>query len=156
MNTDSKHPVMTPQDFGNNPVHSAIGCLAFLRSVCRCGETLHPEDEAVVEKVIEGLQPLEGMLFYTGAKHQTVDGMPRRCRVDLMTPAELAICNAMQAVEAAGADVCLTQAVILLATARERVADYVDATADSAVSEHSEIRRTNETPNGEKPKDGER
>ena len=142
MSTDSKadHPTMTPQDFGNNPIRSAIGCLAFLRSVCRCGETLHPEDEAVVEKVIEGLSPLEGMLFYTGAKHQIVDGMPRRCRVDLMTPAELAIRNAMQSVEAAGADVRLTQAVILLETARERVADYVDATADSAVSEHTEIR----------------
>jgi hypothetical protein len=43
-----------------------------------------------------------------------------------MTPAELAIHHAVQAVEAAGADPLLTEAVILLGQAREKVADYVD------------------------------
>jgi hypothetical protein len=43
-----------------------------------------------------------------------------------MTPAELAIRAAVQAVEEAGCDVLLTDAVILLGHAREKVADYVD------------------------------
>lgn len=52
--------------------------------------------------------------------------IPRRCRLDLMTPAELAIVAAMDAVEALPADVRLTDAVVLLAKARDRVADFVD------------------------------
>lgn len=51
---------------------------------------------------------------------------PRRIRVDRMTPAELAIREAMLAVEAAGADERLTAAVMLLGRAREHVADFVD------------------------------
>ncbi len=43
-----------------------------------------------------------------------------------MTPAEIAIINAMQAVEAAGASVALTDAVALLSKARDRVADHVE------------------------------
>ena len=54
------------------------------------------------------------------------DVIPRRIRVDLMTPAELAIRHAMLAVENVGADVLLTDAVNLLQQAREKVADYVD------------------------------
>lgn len=55
-----------------------------------------------------------------------MNDIPRRARLDLCTPAELAIYAAMQAVEALPADVRLTEAVVLLQTARERVADYVD------------------------------
>lgn len=54
------------------------------------------------------------------------DGIPRRSFIDRSTPAESAIRAAMQAVEAAGADVRLTHAVILLDEAREHVADFVD------------------------------
>lgn len=57
---------------------------------------------------------------------QTVNGIPRRRRVDLYTPAETAIRNAIIAVEAAGADVRLTDAVMLLSQAAEKVADYVE------------------------------
>ncbi len=53
--------------------------------------------------------------------------IPRRIRLDLNTPAELAIYNAMQEVENVGADVKLTEAVILLSKARDLVADYVDS-----------------------------
>ena len=52
--------------------------------------------------------------------------LPRRIRTDRWTPAEHAIGGAMEAVEAAGADVALTDAVVLLQAARERVADFVD------------------------------
>lgn len=55
-----------------------------------------------------------------------LDSIPRRARLDLNTPAELAIRRAMDAVEAVGADPLLTDAVILLDQARQKVADYVD------------------------------
>lgn len=52
--------------------------------------------------------------------------LPRRNRVDQMFPAELAIREAVLAVERLGADVKLTEAVILLQQAKDKVADYVD------------------------------
>lgn len=58
----------------------------------------------------------------------TTDDIPRRIRLDLMTPAELAIHNAMAAVENLPADPLLTEAVILLGQARDKVADFVDST----------------------------
>ena len=57
---------------------------------------------------------------------QMIDGFPRRSRLDLYTPAELAIRAAVEAVEAAGAHPLLTDAVILLQQAREKVADFVE------------------------------
>jgi hypothetical protein len=55
-----------------------------------------------------------------------VDGIPRRCRIDLATPAETAIRAAIAAVEAAGCDVRLTEAINLLAAAQEKVADFIE------------------------------
>lgn len=52
--------------------------------------------------------------------------IPRRSRIDLLTPAELAIVAAVEAIEEAGCDVLLTEAVILLSEARDKVADFVD------------------------------
>lgn len=52
--------------------------------------------------------------------------IPRRIRMDLMTPAELAICEAVRLVEELPPSVHLTRAVVLLAQARDAVADYVD------------------------------
>lgn len=54
------------------------------------------------------------------------NGIARRYRVDLCTPAELAIREAMLAVEKAGAHLLLTEAVLLLEQARNKVADYVE------------------------------
>lgn len=51
---------------------------------------------------------------------------PRRGRLDLCTPAEKAIYDAMQEVENADADVRLTDAINLLSLAKDKVADYVD------------------------------
>lgn len=53
--------------------------------------------------------------------------IPRRARIDLMCPAELAIRNAIELVEAMGADPALTDAVVHLSSAQESVADYVDS-----------------------------
>jgi hypothetical protein len=51
---------------------------------------------------------------------------PRRSRLDLMTPAEKAIYEAINEVERIGADVKLTNAVIKLQEAKELVADFID------------------------------
>jgi hypothetical protein len=52
--------------------------------------------------------------------------IPRRSAVWLMTPAELAIRAAMFAVERLEAHPLLTDAVIVLGEARDKVADFVD------------------------------
>jgi len=57
---------------------------------------------------------------------QMVDGIPRRIRIDLQTPAEAAIRAAIQAVEEAGCHRLLTDALCLLQGAREKVADFVE------------------------------
>ena len=54
------------------------------------------------------------------------NGFPRRNRLDLHTPAEKAIRDAMIAVEAVGGHRLLTHAVNLLSAAQECVADYVE------------------------------
>lgn len=56
--------------------------------------------------------------------------IPRRARVDKWSPAEVAIAAAMHAVESAGADVRLTDAVVLLGAAKDSVADFVDGRTD--------------------------
>lgn len=61
------------------------------------------------------------------------NGFPRRCRVDLLTDAELAIREAMLAVEEAGAHPLLTDAVVLLGEAKDKVADWVDGCENSLV-----------------------
>jgi len=53
--------------------------------------------------------------------------VPRRSRLDLNTPAEKIIYDAIQVVEKVGADVKLTEAVMLLSKARYLVADFVDS-----------------------------
>lgn len=54
------------------------------------------------------------------------DGVPTRIDLNWMTPAERAIQDAMAAVEGAGGSAALTDAVTLLAQARDRVADHVE------------------------------
>lgn len=53
----------------------------------------------------------------------------RRNRLDLNTPAELAIRNAVQEVEKIGADIKLTDAINLLGKAKELVSDFIDLEA---------------------------
>ena len=58
---------------------------------------------------------------------------PRRSCIYLLTPAEKAVYDAVQEVEKAGADVLLTEAVILLQQAREKLADYFDEQIQDAL-----------------------
>lgn len=64
------------------------------------------------------------------APRSSIDGekrdLPRRCYTDLYTPAETAIRNAIITVEAVGAHPLLTDSVVLLGRAQDKVADYVD------------------------------
>lgn len=53
--------------------------------------------------------------------------IPRRNRIDQNSVAELAVRDVIQKVEAFGCDPLLTDAVVLLDQAREKIADYVDA-----------------------------
>lgn len=52
--------------------------------------------------------------------------IPRRARYDQLVPAERAIRDAMRAVDAMPAHPRLTEALVLLDLARNRVADFVD------------------------------
>lgn len=52
----------------------------------------------------------------------------RRNRLDLNTPAEIAIHDAMQEVEKVGADIRLTEAIMHLAKAKDLLGDYIDET----------------------------
>lgn len=65
-------------------------------------------------------------------KRTMTDDIPRRSQLDKMTPAENAIYNAMCVVEQAGCDVRLTEAVMWLQKARDRVADFVDGVNSSS------------------------
>lgn len=55
-----------------------------------------------------------------------METIPRRNRLDLMTYAERVIFQAMNEVESMGADIRLTEAVTLLAKAKDCVSDFID------------------------------
>lgn len=55
-----------------------------------------------------------------------INGIPRRIRLDLNRPAELAIHNAMMEVEKMPGDLRLTNAVIKLQEAKNLVSDFID------------------------------
>jgi len=59
-------------------------------------------------------------------KQQWEAAKRRRQSLMRMSPGELAIYNATIAVEKMGADRRLTEAIVLLAEAREKVADFID------------------------------
>lgn len=59
--------------------------------------------------------------------HENSDEILRRNCLDLLVPSELAVWQAKQAVEESGCHPLLTEAVILLAQAQNKVSDYVDA-----------------------------
>lgn len=64
--------------------------------------------------------------------------IPRRSDLRLNTPAERAIRAALEEVERSGCDVRLTDAVVLLDEAREKVADFVDGVPHTPL--HDECR----------------
>lgn len=89
-------------------------------NTCRCGAALSrcrcmgPHTPRIVQETCDRCRP----------PHEKT---PRRVDVNQHTPAEKAITEAMRAVEAAGASPALTDAIVLLQKARDRVADHADA-----------------------------
>lgn len=67
-----------------------------------------------------GIQEKQSPLPYV------VDGIPRRVRLDLLTPPEMAIRNAIDIIEQGPADQRLTDAAVLLQEAAEKVADFLE------------------------------
>lgn len=69
-----------------------------------------------------------GRRFESGPSNHTMNetDIPRRIQLEKMVPAERAIFDAMGKVEDLPADVRLTEAVVFLQAARDKVADYVD------------------------------
>lgn len=61
-------------------------------------------------------------------------GIPRRNQIDLNCKAEIDIANAIHEVEKLGADAKLTEAVMLLAQAKELVSDFEDAQYESQIT----------------------
>lgn len=60
--------------------------------------------------------------------YKSMNNIPRRNRLDLLNPAELAIRTAMEQVELLGASPALTDAITKLSEASELVSDFVDKT----------------------------
>lgn len=54
------------------------------------------------------------------------NGFPRRNRIDLLTPTELKIRDAILAVEELAPHQLLTDAIVLLGEAKDKVADFVE------------------------------
>jgi hypothetical protein len=52
--------------------------------------------------------------------------IPRRIRLDLLTPEELALVNMVEQIEKLGAHPLLTDVVVLLGKARSKLADWVE------------------------------
>lgn len=75
---------------------------------------------------VDGL-PLPPQSTITVASRITeIERIPRRICIDLLTPPEVTLYKALQAIEEAGADPLLTDAVVLIQQAREKVAEYID------------------------------
>lgn len=88
----------------------------------------HSERTALVEIYLME-QALTPPVTPTHKETMMLNPIPRRARIDLMTQAELAIRDVSFIVEHIGCHPLLTEAVILLSQAREKVADYVDGQA---------------------------
>ena len=66
-----------------------------------------------------------------------MNDIPRRNRLDLLTPTELSLFNMVVEVESLGAHPLLTDVVILLGQARNKLADWVELPADGDSPEAS-------------------
>ena len=88
-----------------------------------------PDQIADAGKMVEPAPPPESASGWSGElrPHLRPDGIPTRCDKQWMSAAELAITEAMYAVERTpGGSYPLTEAVCLLSQARDRVADHME------------------------------
>jgi hypothetical protein len=76
--------------------------------------------------------------------------LPRRIRLDLMTPEELALYNMVGEIEKLGAHPLLTHCVVLLGDARSKLSDWVDlqAAEQKRAADECQSHAWNETHTG--------
>lgn len=79
----------------------------------------------------------QGMMEMVVTESKPYVIIPRRCRVDLATPAESKIREAMQIVEELGCDPSLTDAIVLLEGALKKVSDFVDDQNQKSLSQQA-------------------
>jgi hypothetical protein len=82
--------------------------------------------------------------------------MPRRNQLDKMHVAEMIIHDAMKEIEALGADVKLTDAQLLLTSAKNLVSDYLDAHPELLSSQENNNDNSEDTGGSQPPPDKER
>jgi hypothetical protein len=56
------------------------------------------------------------------------NSIPRRAQINKFAPTEMAIFKSIQEIEKLPADIRLTDAIILLQRAKDKVSDYIDST----------------------------
>jgi len=92
------------------------------------------EDLRILARAVAAVDPAWGEVFFADRPKSTIGkDTPRRICLDHMTPAELAIREAVIAIEYTGADPRLTEAQNLLSKAKDLVADFVDGVTTVAV-----------------------
>lgn len=87
----------------------------------------HGTPETQTEKIHAAAEAANGSYGESsGPLEKEINGIPRRSQLQAMAPAELAIRNAMLAVESIGGSPGLTEAINLLQKARDKVADFLE------------------------------
>lgn len=104
----------------------------FAKAAVKIGHSTGSAIVAIVATSVRVIQIGIGLLTQRRKLRKAMSDIPRRIDHLRFTPAETAITEAMVAVEKAGCDPLLTEAVVLLTQARQKVADYVDREAPDA------------------------
>lgn len=113
---------LEPEFISINQHHDG-GVVLTARSPARCGQIGATIDVPVPAYALD---VMKAALVSLPRPRLRPDGIPTRCDLRFMSPAERAIRHAMDEVERAGASAALTDAVVLLGKARDRVADHVE------------------------------
>lgn len=110
-----------------------------IEEVCNeLGISITEEPWAIIEEkaasLIDGIRKQVPSAEPKRTKLMYVDGMPRRIQVKHWQPIEKQIDDALGAVEALGADVLLTWAVVYLGRAKDMVADWLEQEAEKTAN----------------------
>jgi hypothetical protein len=120
-------PILKYFAFGHLPPHLQLVSQPFATLAHRMVQDLPPGPElsAGLRKLMEA-KDCAVRAALDKPKAEPIADIPRRVRLDLQVPAERAIGEALGLVEQLGADVRLTDAVVLLGQARDKVGEFVD------------------------------
>jgi len=111
----------------DNPEHSELATPLPITEIKTYEPSVYDQYEQQLKDIVPMRRIQSDYPLISSFEHQDkYSQIPRRNQLDLLTPAEMVIHQAIQAVEGSGAHPLLTDAVILLMQAKEKVADYVD------------------------------